>query len=213
MQLLDNRGRRQFIRRYSAQGSRMVIPVSLSGSLWVAFELATRFVVGGFLIARGVGMLTSTSAWRQVWFAAHQLLPAPLVRPVARLLPVAEMLAGISLLLGVFGAASAMAAAIVLASTTVAAGVALRRGLVLSGGSLCRLQPLLSPYALLRNIFLIVALGTVVAHGSFTLALSAVDPWTQALTLTVAMGAAGAAISMTRRAQRQRLLADVASTR
>ncbi|RDI53250.1 MauE/DoxX family redox-associated membrane protein [Nocardia mexicana] len=189
----------------------MVSPVSLSAPAWAVCEVAVRLVVGGLLFARGVGLLNSASARRQLWLALHQLVPAPLVRPVALSLPVAELLAGILLLLGAFGTFALVTAAVVLVSTTVAGRVALGRGLVVAGGSLCRLQPLLSRYTLLRNMVFVGAIGAVAVHGGATPAVTPWHPWAQAAAVAAVTGTIGTIIAILRRAQRRRLLSGIAT--
>ncbi|MBP2194330.1 MauE/DoxX family redox-associated membrane protein [Nocardia goodfellowii] len=188
----------------------VVISVPAQGLAWTAFELTVRLVVGGLLVARGIGVLRSVETWRQVWLAVHQIAPAGLVRPIAMVLPIAEMVAGILLLLGAFGSRGSVAAGLVLASTTVAIGVARARGLRLADGAFGRLRPLLSPPALLRNAVFVIAIGIVAAQGASPLAVAATwSAWLQAAVVAVITGIAGTAIAVLRRAQRQRFTAVV----
>ncbi|MEU8899176.1 MauE/DoxX family redox-associated membrane protein [Nocardia sp. NPDC048505] len=171
---------------------------------WTALDLAIRLVVGGFLIARGVGVLGSVPVWRQVWLAVHQLAPAPLVRPIAVGLPVAETVAGILLVLGAFGRSGSIAAGLVLAASTLGIQAARARGLTLAGGELNRLQPLLSARTQLRNLVFLTALAVLATRQAPALAVAGQDGWTQIGAIAALAATAGTATVVLRRAQRRR---------
>ncbi|MEU4312082.1 MauE/DoxX family redox-associated membrane protein [Nocardia sp. NPDC024068] len=176
----------------------MVLPVP-----WAVFEMGTRLFVGGVLIAWGVAMLHSTATRREVWFAAYQLIPARLVRPVALLIPPVTLLAGILLLSGAFAIIATITAGTVLTAVVVAPVVAHGRGLTLTGGGLYRLRPLLSRYAVLRNALFLVAVVLVGFRGTAAPALAARDVWLQTATVT-AISVAAIAITLIHRVRRQR---------
>ncbi|GAB2676826.1 hypothetical protein GCM10027088_65220 [Nocardia goodfellowii] len=173
--------------------------------------MGTRLIVGVFLIARGASLLTSVSAWRQVWLAAHQLLPARIVGPVAKGLPVVELFAGTLLLFGAFGAAGPLLAGAVLVATTTVLWLAVRRGRVLSGGSLCRLRPLTSSYALFRNVVFIVAVGVVGLRGTTTLALAGSSSWRQSVVVAAMVASISVVTVVLRQAEQRRNLVQIAS--
>ncbi|MFF0494449.1 MauE/DoxX family redox-associated membrane protein [Nocardia sp. NPDC004068] len=174
-------------------------------------ELVARLVVGGYLIARSVGVLRSVSVWRQVWLAVAQLVPARLVGPVATFVPIAELITGITVVLGAFRVVAVPAAAALLALSTAAFGVAHARGLVLAAGRLSRLRPLTSRYAVLRNALFVVALVATVGRGGDFATLARFDSLTQAVTVLAVLGAVSVLIVMSRRARRERLPAELVS--
>lgn len=176
----------------------MVLPVP-----WAAFELATRLVVGGVLIAWGLAMLHSTATRREIWFAAYQLIPARLVRPIALPLPALTLLAGILLLSGAFGIVATIGAGTVLTAVVIAPVAAHLRGLALTGGGLRRLGPLLSRYAVLRNALFLFAVVLIGLRGTSAPALGAREVWLQTAAVT-AISAAAVAITVVHRARRQR---------
>ncbi|MGW0247599.1 MauE/DoxX family redox-associated membrane protein [Nocardia goodfellowii] len=183
----------------------------VSESSLAVFELGTRLIVGVFLIARGASLLTSVGARRQVWLAAHQLLPTRMVGPVAMGLPVVELFAGTLLLFGAFSVAGPLLAGAVLVATTTVLWLAVRRGRVLSGGSLCRLRPLTSSYALFRNVVFIVAVGIVGLRGTTTLALAGSSSWRQSVVVATMIAAVSAVTVVLRQAEQRRNLVQIAS--
>ena len=92
-----------------------------------------RLVVGGVFVVAGVLKVPDpASAVRAV--RAYQLLPEPLVAPVAFGLPVLEIAVGLALLLGVFVRTAAVAAAVLLVVFIGAVGSAWARGLQIDCG-------------------------------------------------------------------------------
>jgi uncharacterized membrane protein YphA (DoxX/SURF4 family) len=98
---------------------------------WLA--TAARVVVGGvFVVAGALKIPDPAAAVRAV--RAYQLLPEPLVAPVAFGLPVIEIAVGLALLLGVFVRTAAIAAAVLLIVFLVGVGSAWARGLQIDCG-------------------------------------------------------------------------------
>jgi uncharacterized membrane protein YphA (DoxX/SURF4 family) len=98
---------------------------------WLA--TAGRLVLGGvFVVAGALKIPDPAAAVRAV--RAYQLLPEPLVSPVAFGLPVVEIAVGLALLLGVFVRTAALAAAVLLAVFLVGVGSAWARGLQIDCG-------------------------------------------------------------------------------
>ena len=98
---------------------------------WLA--TAARVVVGGvFVVAGALKIPDPAAAVRAV--RAYQLLPEPLVAPVAFGLPVIEIAVGLALLLGVFVRTAAIAAAVLLMVFLVGVGSAWARGLQIDCG-------------------------------------------------------------------------------
>ena len=98
---------------------------------WLA--TAARVVVGGvFVVAGALKIPDPAAAVRAV--RAYQLLPEPLVAPVAFGLPVIEIAVGLALLLGVFVRTAAIAAAVLLTVFLVGVGSAWARGLQIDCG-------------------------------------------------------------------------------
>jgi hypothetical protein len=126
--------------------------------VWLVLDIVARLTAGGIFFSAGAAKLASPATWRQVWLAAYQLLPRPLVRPTARLLPAAEITAGTALLTGAFGAAGLAAAAGLLAVLTLAVVTALLRHLEISCGCTGRLSGRVSWKIVARNLVLLAAL-------------------------------------------------------
>jgi uncharacterized membrane protein YphA (DoxX/SURF4 family) len=98
---------------------------------WLA--TAARLLVGAvFVIAGALKMPDPAAAVRAV--RAYQLLPEPLVAPLAFGLPVVEIAVGLALLLGVFVRTAAIAAAVLLVVFIGAVGSAWARGLQIDCG-------------------------------------------------------------------------------
>src|SRR4051794_40680551 len=98
---------------------------------WLA--TAARLVVGGvFVVAGALKVPDPAAAVRAV--RAYQLLPEPLVAPVAFGLPVVEIAVGLALLAGVFTRTAAIAAAVFLAVFIAAVASAWARGLQIDCG-------------------------------------------------------------------------------
>lgn len=177
------------------------------GIAWEFFDGLTRIAVGGLLVAAGVMKLNSTRTWRHLWLASYELLPGPLVAPVALLLPPTELLCGIGQLAGAFGRVSVLAAAAVLALVTIAVVTALSRNLGISCGCLGPLGALVSRRIVARNAVLLAALAAIAVHGPAAPAIAALGrPW-QSIALVTAGTAALAILAIYRRWQRHRLIA------
>ncbi len=98
---------------------------------WVA--TAARLVLGGvFVVAGALKIPDPAAAVRAV--RAYQLLPEPLVAPVAFGLPVVEIAVGLALLLGVFVRTAAIASAVLLVVFIGGVGSAWARGLQIDCG-------------------------------------------------------------------------------
>ena len=97
------------------------------------FGVVARVVVGGVWLYAGALKLphpeTSVTAVR-----AYQLLPEPVVAPVAFGLPIVEIALGLALLAGVFVRTAAIAAAVLLVVFLAAVGSAWARGLQIDCG-------------------------------------------------------------------------------
>src|SRR3954462_7515014 len=92
-----------------------------------------RILLGGvFLVAGVLKVPDPAAAVRAV--RAYQLLPEPMVAPVAFGLPVVEIAVGLALLLGVFVRTAAVAAAVLLVVFLVGVGSAWARGLQIDCG-------------------------------------------------------------------------------
>lgn len=133
--------------------------------VWLALDIVARLAAGGIFFSAGVAKLASPATWRQLWLAAYQLLPRPLVRPAARLLPAAEITVGTTALTGAFGAAGLATAAGLLAGLTVAVVTALLRHLEISCGCTGRLGGRVSWRVVARNLVLLALLGLPAWHG------------------------------------------------
>jgi hypothetical protein len=179
--------------------------------MWALYEMVARLAVGGFLVACGVGKLTSVWTWRQIWLATYQLVPRVVVRPAALALPFLELQIGVLLVLGGFGRVSAVAAGALLAATTAAIGVAAVRGLTISAGCLSRLAPLLSRRVIARNVVFIGAMAVVAAHGITAPAITALDTVAEIVVLAAVSAAALTYVGFSRRGQQRRLLAEFAA--
>jgi putative oxidoreductase len=123
--------------------------------VWLALDIVARLTAGGIFFSAGAAKLSSPATWRQLWLAAYQLLPRPLVRPAARLLPAAELTAGTALLTGAFGPAGLAAAAGLLVLLTFAVVTALLRHLEISCGCTGRLSGQVSWRVVVRNLVLL----------------------------------------------------------
>jgi len=148
--------------------------------VWLALDIVARLTAGGIFFTAGVAKLASPATWRQLWLAAYQLLPRPLVRPAARLLPAAEIAAGTALLTGAFGAAGLAAVAGLLAVLTLAVVTALLRHLEISCGCTGRLAGRVSWRVVARNLVLMTVLVLPAGHawhGAPAVASAAVLPW------------------------------------
>lgn len=98
---------------------------------WLA--TAGRLVLGGVLVVAGaVKIPDAAAAVRAV--RAYQLLPEPLVAPVAFGLPVVEMAVGLALLAGVFVRTAALSAAVLLLVFMAGVASAWGRGLQIDCG-------------------------------------------------------------------------------
>jgi putative oxidoreductase len=148
--------------------------------VWLALDIVARLTAGSIFFTAGVAKLASPATWRQVWLAAYQLLPRPLVRPAARLLPAAELTAGTAVATGAFGAAGLAAAAGLLAVLTFAVATALLRHLEISCGCTGRLAGRVSCQIVARNLVLLAVLVLPAWHawpGAPAVASVAGLPW------------------------------------
>jgi hypothetical protein len=179
--------------------------------MWTYFELAVRLAAGGLLIVAGVGKLRSVGTWRQVWLASYQLLPRPLVGPVARLLPVVELTCGVTLLLGALGRPSAIAAGVLLALLTLAVAVSLLRGLTLTCGCFGGLERVISWRVVVRNCVLVTAVGAVAGHGLKAPSVTTLVWPLQLLLVAAIVTVTAALIALSQSLRRRRLLAMYAS--
>jgi uncharacterized membrane protein YphA (DoxX/SURF4 family) len=97
------------------------------------FVLILRIALGAtFVVAGGLKIGHADVFASQI--AGFQLLPQPLVAPLALLLPFVEVLVGAYLIIGLFTRAAAVAAAILLAVFDLAIALAVVRGLHASCG-------------------------------------------------------------------------------
>jgi uncharacterized membrane protein YphA (DoxX/SURF4 family) len=102
-----------------------------AGRPWLA--TAARLVLGGvFVVAGALKVPDPAAAVRAV--RAYQLLPEPLVAPVAFGLPVVEIALGLALLAGVFVRTAAIASAVLLVVFLGAVSSAWARGLQIDCG-------------------------------------------------------------------------------
>jgi Methylamine utilisation protein MauE len=146
--------------------------------VWLALDIVARLTAGGIFFTAGAAKLSSPATWRQLWLAAYQLLPRPLVRPAARLLPAAEITVGTALLSGAFGAVGLAAAAGLLMVLTLAVIMALLRHLEISCGCTGRLAGRVSWRVVERNLALVAVLLLPAWHGGYTAVASVVGlPW------------------------------------
>ena len=99
--------------------------------LWLA--TAARLAVGGVFVAAGALKLPDPAAAVRA-VRAYQLLPEPLVAPVAFGLPVVEIAVGLALLLGVFVRTAALASSVMLVVYIAAVASAWARGLQIDCG-------------------------------------------------------------------------------
>src|SRR4051794_13426299 len=142
------------VRRTTMTGVRW----SVAGP-WLA--TAARLVLGGvFVVAGALKVPDPAAAVRAV--RAYQLLPEPLVGPVAFGLPAVEIAVGLALLAGVFVRTAAIASAVLLAVFIAAVGSAWARGLQIdcgcfgNGGQVAAGQTAY-PAEILRDIALLLA--------------------------------------------------------
>ncbi|MEV0368155.1 MauE/DoxX family redox-associated membrane protein [Nocardia fusca] len=143
-------------------------------------ELVVRAGVGGLLVLAGYAKAATSMAWRLEWLDSYELLPRPLLAPVAWLLPVTELAVGTMYVLGVFGRAGAAAAAIVLAVVSAAVVIALLRGQQVSCGCLGKVGTLISWPVVARNAVLIAAVAATAVRGLHGPTLTGPAPAVQA---------------------------------
>ncbi len=110
----------------------VVVPINVAtAGPWLA--TAARLVLGGvFVVAGALKIPDPATAVRAV--RAYQLLPEPLVAPVAFGLPVVEIAIGLALLAGVFIRTAAIAAAVLLVVFIAGVAAAWARGLQIDCG-------------------------------------------------------------------------------
>jgi uncharacterized membrane protein YphA (DoxX/SURF4 family) len=99
--------------------------------LWL--RTGARILLGGVFVVAGVLKVPDPAAAVRA-VRAYQLLPEPLVAPVAFGLPVVEIAVGLALLVGVFVRTAAIAAAVLLVVYLVGVGSAWARGLQIDCG-------------------------------------------------------------------------------
>jgi uncharacterized membrane protein YphA (DoxX/SURF4 family) len=145
---------------------------------WLA--TAGRLLLGGvFVVAGALKIPDPAAAVRAV--RAYQLLPEPLVSPVAFGLPVVEIAVGLALLLGIFVRTAALAAAVLLAVFLVGVGSAWARGLQIdcgcfgNGGQVAAGETAY-PLEVLRDAALLVVALALARRPASRLALGSVDP-------------------------------------
>jgi uncharacterized membrane protein YphA (DoxX/SURF4 family) len=145
---------------------------------WLA--TAGRLLLGGvFVVAGALKIPDPAAAVRAV--RAYQLLPEPLVPPVAFGLPVIEIAIGLALLLGVFVRTAALAAAVLLVVFLVGVGSAWARGLQIdcgcfgNGGQVSAGETAY-PLEVLRDAALLVVALTLARRPASRLALGSVHP-------------------------------------
>jgi uncharacterized membrane protein YphA (DoxX/SURF4 family) len=102
-----------------------------SAGPWLA--TAARLLLGGVLVVAGMLKVPDPAAAVRA-VRAYELLPEPLVAPVAFGLPVVEIAVGLALLAGVFTRAAAVAAAVLLVVFLAGVGSAWARGLQIDCG-------------------------------------------------------------------------------
>jgi uncharacterized membrane protein YphA (DoxX/SURF4 family) len=118
-------------RRHGEPDRRGARPSLSSARPWAA--TAARLLLGGvFLVAGALRLPDPAAAVRAV--RAYQLLPEPVVAPVAFGLPVLEIAVGLALLAGVFVRATALASAVLLAVFIAGISAAWARGLQIDCG-------------------------------------------------------------------------------
>ena len=189
--------------------------------MWLAVDLTARVVIGGSLILAGLTKLVSTVAWRQLWLAAHRLLPRRFARPAALGLPAAETAVGLAMLSGVLGAASMLAAAALLGLLALGVTVALASDREVSCHCLSMVGEVISWRGVARNAalaLLAARCGWPGAAGSGTgwpggrelLGGTAIGWPGQLLALAAAVVAAHAGAAAVRAARRRRALAAIA---
>jgi putative oxidoreductase len=172
--------------------------------MWIAFDLLTRFVIGGSLLLAGMTKLISTVAWRQVWLAAYRMLPRPLVRPVALGLPAAEIGCGVAVLSGALGAGSALAGASLLAALAAIVAVSLARSLEVSCHCLTMVGEVISWRGVARNLVLAAAASAVAWHGGRDLLGASSLGWPVQLAMIAVAAAAMHWLMLAGRAARRR---------
>jgi putative oxidoreductase len=179
--------------------------------VWLALDIVARLTAGGIFFTAGAAKLSSPATWRQLWLAAYQLLPRPLVRPAARLLPAAEITAGTVLLTGAFGAAGLAAAAGLLVVLTLAVVTALLRHLEISCGCTGQLSGRVSWRVVARNLVLTAVLVLPAWHGGYAAVASAAGlPWAVQLAgLGLITGAVHGVYTVARHRQRGVFLAGL----
>ena len=180
--------------------------------MWLAADLALRVVIGGSLVLAGGTKLASTVAWRQLWLAAHRLLPRWLAGPVARPLPGIETAVGLASLMGVLGSASMLTSAVLLAALALGATTALRHPHAASCECLRMVAELISWPGVARNAALAVLAALAGWHGGAELLGATPIGWPgQLAVLAAAVLAVHAGISAVRAGRRRRALAAIAA--
>jgi Methylamine utilisation protein MauE len=180
--------------------------------VWLAADLAIRVVIGGSLVLAGATKLASTVAWRQLWLAAHRLLPRWLTALVARPLPAIEMAVGLATLMGVLGSASMLASAALLAALALGVTTALRHRHEASCECLRMVAEIISWPGVARNGALAVLAALAGWHGGAELLGATPIGWPgQLALLAAAVLAVRAGISAVRAARRRRALAAIAA--
>ena len=179
--------------------------------MWLAVDLVTRLVIGGSLILAGLTKLISTVAWRQLWLAAHRLLPRRLVRPVALMLPSAEASVGLAMLTGVLGSGSALAGSGLLLALAIAVAIALARQREVSCHCLSMAGEVISWRGVSRSAALAVLSAVIGWHGAADLLGSTAVGWAGQLGLLAAavLVAHGGTLAV-RSSRRQQALAAIA---
>jgi uncharacterized membrane protein YphA (DoxX/SURF4 family) len=145
---------------------------------WLA--TAARLLVGGvFVVAGALKLPDPAAAVRAV--RAYQLLPEPLVAPVAFGLPVLEIALGLALLLGVFVRTAAIGAAVLLVVFLAGVISAWARGLQIDCGCFGDGGPVAAgetayPQEVLRDVGLLIAAVGLAIWPRSRLALGSAEP-------------------------------------
>lgn len=180
--------------------------------MWLAADLVIRVVIGGSLVLAGVTKMASTVAWRQLWLAAHRLLPRWLAAMVARPLPAIETAVGLASLMGVLGNASMLASAVLLAALALGVAIALKHRHEASCECLRMVAEVVSWPGVTRNAALAVLAALAGWHGGAELLGATPIGWPgQLALLAAAVLAVHAGISAVRAGRRRRALAAIAA--
>ncbi|HSK28308.1 MAG TPA: MauE/DoxX family redox-associated membrane protein [Jiangellales bacterium] len=144
--------------------------------------LVARFVLAGVFLLAGVTKLRHPAGFRAA-VANYQVLPTPVVAPVAVALPWLEVVVGLALLLGVLIVPVAVLAAVVLVAFAAGIGINVRRGRTIGCGCGLARRQQVSHRLVVRNGVLAVA-GVVVALAPAGALALWPGPWVRAGSVT-----------------------------